>query len=65
MWKVRMVSWVPGSGLAGQHGADLHLLDARALNGDGELFGDLLVAGLFCSIPRSALAEPRESARID
>jgi hypothetical protein len=37
----------------------------RALNGDGELFGDLLVAGFFCSIPCSALAQLRESAGID
>jgi hypothetical protein len=33
----------PRFGLAGQHGADLDLLDARALDSDRELFGDLLV----------------------
>ena len=30
-------------GFAGEHGADLHPLDARSLNGSGEFFGDFLV----------------------
>src|SRR5262249_26594644 len=30
-------------GLAGEHGADLHPLDAGRLNGAGQVFGDFLV----------------------
>src|SRR5713101_7921657 len=41
MWKVRMVSCVPG--FAGEYRADLDALDARGLDGVGQLLAYLLV----------------------